>query len=56
MDYKELFELINNLPDGCIRDLSEIVRKNQETHSNGFTLEKVKTQIENFHGKVINEK
>jgi len=51
MDYKELFKLINDLPDGCLRDLSEIIRKNQEAHPNGYSYEEVKTQIEKFHGK-----
>jgi len=48
-DYKQLLTLINNLPEECLKDLSEIVRKNHEGHPNGFTVEQVKAQIEKFH-------
>jgi hypothetical protein len=51
MDYKELFKLINDLPNGALKDLSEIVRKNQEANPN-ITLEDAKAQIERFHGKI----
>jgi hypothetical protein len=51
INYKELFKLINDLPDGAVKDLSEIIRKNKEANPNGFTYEQVKTQIEKFHGK-----
>jgi len=47
MDYKELFELLNNLPDGALKDLSDLVRKNKEANPN-ITYEDVKTQIESF--------
>ena len=50
MDYKELFELINKLPDGALKDLSEVIRKNQKENHN-ITLEQEKAQIERFHGK-----
>jgi hypothetical protein len=50
MDYKELFELINKLPDGALKDLSEVIRKNQKENPN-ITLEQAKAQIERFHGK-----
>jgi hypothetical protein len=48
MDYKELLKLLDNLPDGALRDLSEIVRKNQEAHPNGVSYEEAKEQIERF--------
>lgn len=48
MDYKELLNLVNNLPIECLRDLSEIVHKNQEAHPNGVTYEEAKAQIERF--------
>jgi len=47
MDYKELFELLNNLPDGALKDLSELVRKNKEDNPN-ITYEDAKAQIESF--------
>ena len=48
MDYKELLKIINNLPDGALRDLSDIVRKNKEANPNGVTYEEAKAQIERF--------
>ena len=48
MDYKELLELINKLPDGCLKDLNEIIRKKQESHPNGISYNEAKAQIERF--------
>jgi len=47
MDYKKLFELLNNLPDDALKDLSDIVRKNKEDNPN-ITYEDAKAQIESF--------
>ena len=48
MDYKELLKLVNDLPVECLKDLSEIVRKNQEAPPNGVTYEEDKAQVESF--------
>ena len=48
MDYKELLELVNGLSPECLKDLSQIVRKNQEAHPNKVTYEEAKAQIERF--------
>jgi hypothetical protein len=50
MDYKELFKLISELPDGELRDLSEVMRKNLEAHPN-LTYEDAKAQIERFNNE-----
>lgn len=55
MDYKELFELINKLPDGCLRDLSELFQKNKEAYPNEISYEEAKTQIEKFKKDLTKE-
>ena len=55
MDYKELFELINKLPHGCLKDLSEAIQKNKEANPNGVSYEETKAQIEKFKKNLTNE-